>query len=242
MVAPDRPLVGAVAPNRSLKTQAFESIRNAIVDGRLEGGQLYSVEAISREMNISRTPVREALLDLAGRGMVRFERSQGFRVLQMSLDDLRDILTLRLLAEVPAAYRATQRITPVGLDDLDKQNAAMDKLKRTGDDRRMLDLDREFHRTILETSGNHRLCEHVDQLRDLMTLRGYYSTDAQHDLNQHLEQHHDIVNAMRREDPSGAANAMKVHVIDTGRDLLRHAGDDTGDLEWANIVAIPPNP
>jgi hypothetical protein len=35
---------------------------------------------------------------------------------------------------------------------------------------------------------------------------------------------------------------MKVHVVDTGRDLLRHAGDDTGDLEWANIVAIPPNP
>jgi DNA-binding GntR family transcriptional regulator len=243
VAAPDRPLVGGVvAPNRSLKAQAFEAIRTAIVEGRLDSSQLYSVETISREMSISRTPVREALLDLAGRGMVRFERNQGFRVLQMTIEDLRDILTLRLLAEVPGAYRATLRITPAGLDELDAQNAAMDKLQRKGDVRRILDLDREFHRTILQTSGNLRLCEHVEHLRDLMTLRGYYSTDAQHDLHEHLEQHHDIVDAMRRADPAGAASAMKMHVIDTGRDLLRHAGDVDGNLEWADMVVIPPNP
>jgi DNA-binding GntR family transcriptional regulator len=239
VVSVEKRLVGAVAPNQSLKMQAFEAIRQAIVEGRLEGGQLYSVEAIAREMNISRTPVREALLDLAGRGMVRFERTQGFRVLQMSVDDLRDILTLRLLAEVPAAYRATQRMSPEVLDALDKQNASMKKLKRAGDSQRILGMDREFHRQILETSGNLRLSEHVEQLRDLMTLRGYYSTDVQRELNQHLSQHDDIIRAMRKGDPAGAANAMKLHVLDTGRDMLRHAGDPEGDLEWADIVAIP---
>jgi DNA-binding GntR family transcriptional regulator len=239
MAASEAPLVGALQPNRSLKAQVFESVRSAIVQGRLEGGKLYSVEALSREMNVSRTPVREALLDLAARGMVRFERSQGFRVLQMSVDDLREVLTMRLIAEVPAAFRATQLAGPADLADLQEQVAAMTELQRAGDSQQLLESDRRFHRRILEISGNQRLAEHVDRLRDLMTLHGYYSRDVQLDLNQHLADHDEIVGAMRRGDAAGAAEAAKSHVLNTGRDMLLHAGDSTGTLEWSDVVGPP---
>jgi DNA-binding GntR family transcriptional regulator len=235
----ESPLVGELQPNRSLKAQVFESVRNAIVHGQLEGGRLYSVEALSRDMKVSRTPVREALLDLASRGMVRFERTQGFRVLEMSVEDLQDILTMRMVAEVPAAYRATQLITADGVEELRAQVAKTMKLKRTGKDQPLLEMDRQFHRCILETAGNMRLADHVDQLRDLMTLHGYYSNDVQRDLHRHLSQHGDIVTAMAEGDPEAAGLAMKTHLVETGRDMLRHVGNGEGTLEWADVVAVP---
>ena len=97
----------------SLTARVRESIRQAIIDGSLEPGSLHSVQSLADIFKVSRTPVREALIDLAGADMVEFERNRGVRILETSVHDLEEILVLRILLEVPATHRAAGRMTPM---------------------------------------------------------------------------------------------------------------------------------
>ncbi|QGN49225.1 GntR family transcriptional regulator [Micromonospora sp. WMMD558] len=76
----------------------------------LAPGTLYSVVELSNQLGVSRTPVREALLQLASNGMVRFERSKGVRILKLSTQDIEEIYMLRIFLEAPAAYHAAQQM------------------------------------------------------------------------------------------------------------------------------------
>jgi DNA-binding GntR family transcriptional regulator len=235
----ERPKLDSVRQDQSLKAQIFESLRNAIVDGRLVAGNLYSVQSLANDLGVSRTPVREALIDLESRGMVSFERNQGVRVLQTSVHDLKEILTLRILLEVPAAYRATEQVTPAVLKTLKKLLDQGEERIKADDYRGVLDVDRAFHRTILEASGNRRLAEYVDHLRDLIVMRGLYTSEAERDLRQYSGQHGEIYEALEAGEPNQAAEAMRSHLINTARELLNRAGDADGELDWAGGIVVP---
>lgn len=232
----------SVRQDASLKEQIFTSLRSAIIDGRLIAGNLYSVQSLANDLGVSRTPVREALIDLEARGMVSFERNQGVRVLETSVHDLKEILTLRVLLEVPATFRAAEQATAEMLEELlqlvesaEALTSGVDALTKA-QYQRVLENDRRFHATLLQGSGNRRLAEYVDHLRDLLAMRGLYTVDAQRDLRQYLSQHREIYDAVKRGDGSAAARNMREHLINTGRLLLRRAGDESGELEWAEVL------
>lgn len=235
----------SVRQDPSLKEQILASLRSAIIDGRLVAGTLYSVQSLATDLGVSRTPVREALIDLESRGMVRFERNHGVRVLETSVHDLKEILTLRLLLEVPATFRAAQQLTPEQLAELrelveDGEALLEGKGKRPKSQYdRVLDIDRRFHAAILQASGNRRLAEYVDHLRDLLSMRGLYTMAAQRDLGQYLGEHREIYDALERQDAAGAAAIMRRHIIDTALQLLRRAGDESGELDWAEVPSVP---
>ncbi len=100
----------------SITDRVRESIRQAIIDGELAPGSLHSVQSLANIFKVSRTPVREALIDLAGADMVEFERNRGVRILETSVNDLEEILVLRILLEVPATHRAAAQIDADGLE------------------------------------------------------------------------------------------------------------------------------
>src|SRR5918996_737867 len=77
--------------------EVLDILLPAIVKGELAAGSLHSVAELADSLGVSRTPVREALIELASRGMVRFERNRGVRVLQTSIRDIEEIFEIRLL-------------------------------------------------------------------------------------------------------------------------------------------------
>src|SRR4051794_4783192 len=99
-------MVLSVAPNHmlaqapSLREQAVAAIRASIITGEAEPGQIYSVRQFADRLGVSATPIREALLDLAGDGLVEAVRNRGFRILMPSEQDLDEIYRLRLMIEV----------------------------------------------------------------------------------------------------------------------------------------------
>ena len=95
-----------VASVESLTDRAHAEIRRAIISGQLLPGSIHSIYKIAETLGASRSPVREALVKLAEQGMVSFERNRGVRILSTSLHDLEEILSLRLLLDVPATRRA----------------------------------------------------------------------------------------------------------------------------------------
>lgn len=233
------PSLKTIEPDRSITDQVREAIRFAIIDGELVPGTLYSVQTLADSFGVSRTPVREALIDLSGQGMVRFERNRGVRILQTSIHGLQEIFGLRLLLEVPATHRAAQQLSAQQLKRIRRELDAMRTAAEADDEVTMMHHDRAFHRIINDASGNQRLAEYVDGLRDLVLTRGI-TTRRSRSLQAIVAEHEAILEALGRHDPDAAAAAMKTHLMGTALLLLKQEGgrDDNSPLAWARLVTV----
>jgi len=222
------------ASRPSLTSEVLARLRAAIAAGTLSPGSLHSVSELASALGVSRTPVREALIQLAGQGMVRFERNRGIRILATSLHDLEEIFTLRILLEVPGARAAAARATPDAISALRRTLAQMERAARADDELRLMELDRSLHRSILLITGNTRLATVVDSLRDLVLARGASTANISRTLLDIAEEHRAIVEAIARRDPAGAGRAMHEHVHQTGRLLIAQEGGDpeAATFDW----------
>ena len=222
----------------SITDRVRDSIRQAIIDGELAPGSLHSVQSLANIFKVSRTPVREALIDLAGADMVEFERNRGVRILQTSVHDLEEILVLRILLEVPAAYRAASQIDEEGLEALRMELDTMTEAARIGDEPTMMHHDRRFHEIINAASGNARLAEYVDSLRDLILTRGVSTVDTTRSLDEIVMEHQAILAGLESGDGDSAARMMKEHLVNTSALLLQQEGgrDSALSLGWEGLV------
>lgn len=234
------------AHRESLAEQVYETIRDAIIMGELAPGTTSSVHKLGSVLNVSRTPVREALLRLADQGMVRFHRNVGVVILPTTIHDLEEVFSLRLLLEVPATYRATNLMAFPDLRDLRR---ALEDFKKTAlsptpSTREHLARDAHFHRVILRAAGNQRLVNFVDSLRDLQMIRGASTVGKTRDAMTVWREHEDIFSCIERRDPLGAARAMADHISGTAKLLLgQEVGADASGtnlaLPWVDIVHFP---
>jgi len=230
----------AIKAERTLMDQVYESIRDSILSGRLAPGSLHSVTRLADELQVSRTPVREALIDLASQGMVRFERSRGVRILQTTAHDIVEIFSLRLLMEVPGTLAAIPSLTDADVHALDKEYDRMHAAARAGDESRMMLHDRRFHLMLLGASGNGRLARTADQLRDQILTQGVSTVGRSRSLMEVVEPHRPILDAARERDADAAAAAMRDHVLSTGRLIVAQEGGDPAELEaWEKYVTYP---
>ncbi len=234
----DKGSLREIKAESSLTARVRESIRQAIIDGSLEPGSLHSVKSLADIFKVSRTPVREALIDLAGADMVEFERNRGVRILETSVHDLEEILVLRILLEVPATHRAAQRIDAAGLEELRQEMDAMVEASEEGDEPTLMQHDRRFHELINTASGNTRLTEYVDSLRDLILTRGVSTVDNTRSLSEIVDEHEVIVAALASGDADAAASAMKRHLVNTASLMLEQEGGRSSSLSlgWEDLV------
>jgi DNA-binding GntR family transcriptional regulator len=216
-----------VKSEASLTARIRAQLRDAIVAGDLEPGTLYSVQTLAENFEVSRTPVREALIDLAGLDMVRFERNRGVRVVAPSPRDIVDIFNLRLLLEVPATRRAVQQIDDKAIAALRKELTAMEKAERVNDEPTLMRHDRAFHVIILDAAGNRRLSAHIDHLRDVVQTRGVSTVGRSRSLKDIISEHREVLACIERRDPDAAATAMRSHIEHTARLLVAQEGGDT---------------
>lgn len=227
------PTLAALRTQESLTDQVRASVRSAIIGGELEPGSLHSVQSLADRLKVSRTPVREALIELANQGMVRFERNRGVRILQMSIHDLEEIFTLRLLLEVPAAHRATTLMSGSVANAMRAELVEMERAVAAGDEATMMRHDRVFHKLLNLAAGNERLAEFVDSLRDQTVTRGVSTVGRSRSLDQILAEHREILAAVDARDADAAARAMRLHIANTAGLLLRQeAGRDDVALPW----------
>jgi DNA-binding GntR family transcriptional regulator len=234
------PLAGGLSPighQRGLSAQAREELRSAIVEGRLPAGSLTSVRALSEALGISRTPVREALVDLAQEGLVTFERSRGVRVNDSKGHDILEIFQLRRMVEIPAMREAVLRFTPRDVRALGRELAAM--RAHLDDERTFMQHDRAFHRVPLEVLGNARLIAILESLRDQTRVRGLSTVGRSRDLRAIVAEHQAIYAAARAGRAAQAAQAMERHLLIT-EELLRGQVSADVDAEDGGVGGVAP--
>ncbi|WP_134739953.1 GntR family transcriptional regulator [Nocardioides sp. 503] len=220
----------------SMTDRATSALRSAILRGDLEPNTLHAVHTVAESLGVSRTPVREALIRLAAEGMVRVQRNRGFVVLRHSPRDLVEIFSLRLLLEVPATRAAASLATPDDVAALDADIARMRDAMAADDAELFLREDRQFHRTLLSISGNERLTEFVDSLRNVVLSSGVSTANRTESIGEILEPHLELLRLVRDGKPTEAAASMHEHLVSTGHKLLTQEFGDEAAASFADAL------
>jgi DNA-binding GntR family transcriptional regulator len=229
----------SVLTESSLTSRVTETLREAILSGELEPDSLHAVQAVASQIGVSRTPVREALIHLAAQGLVRFEANRGFVVLGSTSQDLQEIFRLRLLLEVPSLYATIERLTSAGAAALEADLDRMRVACNAGDAHTLLVADRNFHKTIMVLSGNSRLAEFVDSLRDFVLTRRVSTVGHSRSGEEILSPHLELMRAIRQGDTATATSLMQSHILSTARLLLaQEFGPDAVD-EFDKSLQLP---
>ena len=145
---------------QSLTTKVYKHVRDCILDGRYNTGDYLIETKLAEELDVSRTPIREALKQLELEGLVDSIPNRGVVVRGISDADIDDIFTIRYLLEGQAAYWAAERVNEEQLSELSELVALMELYTNKNDTVKLAKLDAEFHDVIFSAS-NSRMLKHI---------------------------------------------------------------------------------
>jgi DNA-binding GntR family transcriptional regulator len=215
-------------PRRSvLGDSTYETVKQLIMDSRLAAGARISMDGLARDLDVSPTPVREALARLDAEGLVSKRPLAGYTVSPL-LDPaaFEDLFRLRLLLEPEAARLAAGAPAPADRTDLTQALATIPTGAGYPAYREQVALDARFHDTIAAAGGSPLLHEAISRLRAHLHLyRLYRQSDAAVTMAaETAAEHHRIVRAITAGDPAAAAEAMRAHLQAAHDRLVRFAG------------------
>ena len=206
--------------SNSLHHQVADTLREQIFAGVLPPGGFLDEVALCERLDISRTPLREALKVLTSEGLLRHEPRRGCFVNEVTEQDLDDIFPVIALLEGRCAFEAARNATDADLLEL---GVLHDRLNSHAKARRINDyyaVNFAIHEAIILLANNRWLAQSIADLRKILKLSRLQSLGAPGRLAQSLSEHMTVFAALKSRDSEGAEAAMRTHLT-RQRDALR---------------------
>ncbi|PJE24961.1 MAG: GntR family transcriptional regulator [Mycobacterium sp.] len=198
----------------TVRERAARELRDRILTGTLPAGSRLDLDAITEEFATSRTPVREALLELSFEGLVRVAPRSGVTVIGISPEDVLDSFTILGVLTGQAAAWAAQRIQP---DELAALRALADDVAaRSGDDS-IGEANWHFHQKIHRAAHSPRLMAQIKQAARVVPTN-FLTLFPDHEKHS-LDDHRELLDAFADRDTGRAREIAERHVLDAGRSL-----------------------
>lgn len=202
--------------------EAYTELRSQIVRRCLPPGTRLSELSLSKRLDLSRTPIREAMRRLQAEGFVVFFPSRGFVVNSLSLDDINQIYTIRIPLEGIAGRLATPNLSgePERMACLEELNSKMKELCQQGDAEAYADKNKEFHGIIFRACGNPWL---INILENLTLQIGRFIVNAVHipgRMELSLLGHSIIIEKLKGADAIGVERELAKHCRKASEDLM----------------------
>ena len=198
---------------QSLSDRAYYAIRELIVTLELAPGAVVSERELMEQLGVGRTPIREALRDLAREQLVEVFPRRGIFVSGVDVGDIAGLSEVRLVLESKAARLAAERRNDA---DRAETERLLDELSGTTgehDERRLIDLDQRIHRHVYHCTHNPFLQATLEEYY-VLTLRIWFlALDRVERLDDAIHEHHAILEAIRDGDPERAEEVMRAHVV-----------------------------
>lgn len=226
-----------VTTAQTLTDQIALRLRSAILSGELVPGLQYSASGLAEQFGVSRTPVREALLELARAGMLRIDKNRGVRIIPTALDEVVECFQVRLMLESPAAARAAEIVDDISFQEVQARFDDMQKAADLNDADATLRADRDFHLALLALAGNKKLVSVLADLRNLVLTRGIATAPNARSCQELVDDHRDILEAVRMKDPVRAGEAMRRHILNTATLLIRREAQDHPEVDPSDLEA-----
>lgn len=216
-----------IKTSSTIRRKIYHFLREQLLSGELQPHQHLIEAKIARDIGTSRTPVREALHSLELEGLIESIPRVGYVVKPISEQEVEEICEIRMAIEGVAARWAIEKAHKKLVDELAKNVSLAEEKISKGDVRAFVDMDAQFHEIISKFSGSKRLLELAQTLRRHMLryrIQSIYSVD---NVLRAIEGHKGIVQAIKKRDPEEVTQAIRHHMEQSKRDVLRYAFKET---------------
>jgi len=195
----------------TLSDKAYHLIKHKIVTLELPPSSLIDEQQLTEELGIGRTPVREALRQLAAEKLVTIVPRRGAFVADISITDLQKLFEVRAMLEGFCARLAVQRIT---LDQIAQMEVILQDMEKVenGNTRALMDIDERFHGLLYQAADNEFLAEELNRLYDLSLRLWHLALNSMGDVQDTIEQHREIAEALKANDEAQTELLIRQHV------------------------------
>jgi DNA-binding GntR family transcriptional regulator len=215
-LAPETEAPPAPIRRRPLHDEATERIRDMIVEGRLAAGEWINEAELCQQLQISRTPLREALKVLATEGLIELVPRRGAHVARLSAAELSDLFEALSGIEGLAAELAAVRASPADLDRLRELQALIEQRHRARERLEYFHDNHELHLAIVRFSGNSAIVDIHARLIARVRRARYQAILSDTRWSDAVEEHAQILAALERRDARRAGELMRKHAARTG--------------------------
>ena len=206
-------------PRELLADRAYAELRDRIVTLSIAPGAPIDEDALGGELEIGRTPVREAIKRLALENLVTVFPRRGTFASEINITDLADISDVRTQLEGHAAYRAAQRITPAQHEELDGLLDELPGSEGSDDVDALMSLDARVHRFVHRCAGNPYLEETLGRYFNLSLRIWYLVVDRLPHLFARVHEHEELLRAIAATDADRARAVMVEHIETFEREI-----------------------
>jgi DNA-binding GntR family transcriptional regulator len=214
---------------QSVNATVYEALKARITSNQLRPGRKLIHQELAELLNVSRTPVREALERLYQEGFVTRLPRRGFYVAEIDENEARELYELREAIEVYALRRTMARgIKPADLRRLDSFNQNYKTLVRDDTTRERMMVDRDWHLALASLADNRALLRSLEAVFERLILKirtdGYRTVRGEEALKEHIE----MMKALRSEDAEKAERLLASHIQGARRRLVGHLSELAG--------------
>lgn len=203
----------AVIKKATLKTQVYDYLKEGIMLGRIKPGERLIEEKISEELQVSRSPIREAVRMLEKDGLLNVNKSGGVTVVQPSIEDFRSLYECRVEMESLAAYYAAERCSTEELEEIQAQLLQMNTIASANNLKEAYESNVIFHEFVARASKNPFLNSLILQLRGVNSFyrQAILEFDPKYIVGA-IAEHQQIFQAIVNQDKDQARQLMKEHI------------------------------
>lgn len=194
---------------KTLNQKVYESLKLSILNGDLPPETKLNEVHVAEQLNVSATPVREAFRMLASEGLVEIIPWKGVIVKKFSTDEVLEVYQCREALEVLAVELAIDKIDKESLKELDDYIALSSGIEDVSE---LVEMNTNIHKFILNKSGNSKLKFLIEILDDVLLHNRNFSAYDSIRKKEILEEHLNILNALKAKDSDNAKEAMRIHI------------------------------
>jgi len=203
--------------SKSLHEQTYQALRASILSGNLAPGDRLVETHLAQELQVSRTPIREAMRQLQREGLITGDANEGLRVTSISATDAMHLYDCRIGLEQVSIAGACEQASTDQLQAIEHYVLQAEKLMQHPSSElnsiQLLELDYQFHHGIAVSSGNPWLVTLLDQVFDKMTLLRMQTTRQNPQVLEIRVEHREIYQAIAARNVEAATTAMQKHLI-----------------------------
>lgn len=180
----------------TIKDQVYQILKEEICSGVYAPGQWLQEKELAGRLSVSRSPIREALRQLAGDGLVVDIPNKGVFVKEFALRDIDEVFDLRLMMESYAILRSDKNLTPEYKEELLRYVDELTRMHNEGRLKRYIELDTQLHNLFITLSGNRLLEESYRKVHTMIQQFRIYSLIGQQRFDESVEEHREIVHCI----------------------------------------------
>ena len=206
----------AIQRSKSLREQVYQALRQIILRGDLASGERIVETKLAKQLNVSRTPIREAIGQLQREKLIVSNPNGGFRVATMSIKDAIQLYDCRIALEQVSVAGACKLVNSQHLEQLEQCIVSAEKIAESNTGKansfKLLELDYQFHHQIAEIADNQWLLALLEQVFDKMALLRVQTTQHNPQVWEIRLEHRQIFEAIANKNADLARQSIEQHL------------------------------